>query len=138
MVEYLRERIGADDIILADRQTTLYARLALGMGPEGISGTVSNIGFNGLELFYSNQNSKFFFDSDEVLWRSLEDLVDHREISGDATIWVLSIGWQPVRHVMAEQVQSRLIVDKCVCGGASVYAFKGSEVAAEVVRRFGR
>jgi hypothetical protein len=136
-LRYLKGRMSTADILLADRQTTIYVRLANGQAPDAISLTVSKFSFNEFTLFYSNQNYAFSFDSEELLWESFGDLLHHVEIGDDITIWVISIGWPSIKRVAAGQNQSRLLVDRFSSGGAHVYSFRGSDVAAEVERRFG-
>ena len=137
-LRYVRDQVGTGDILLADRQTTFYVRLANGQAPEAVSRTVSRLTFDGLVLFHSNQNYTFYFGSEDILWRSFEDLLRHVEIGDDTTIWVVSIGWQQIKRTLGGMVCGPLMVDGWARGGAGVYGFRGSEVAAEVERRFGR
>jgi len=137
-LRYVREHMDADDIVLAERQTTFYARFVTGQAPEAVSRTVSRLTFDDLVLFHSNQNDTFFFGTEDILWRSFEDLLRHVEIGEDTTIWVVSIGWQPIKNVLAGKIYEYLVVDSWARGSAGVYGFRGSEVAAEVERRFGR
>ena len=62
-----------------------------------------------------------------------------RDIAGNTTRWplLMAIGWQPIKRVLAAKNFEDLVVDSISYGGAGVYGFRGSEVAAEVERRFG-
>jgi hypothetical protein len=134
-LRYVREHMEADDIVLAERQTMLYAQLATRRDPEATSEINRRLSLGGLELHGSDGN--FTFHSEEVLWTSFEDLLRHVEIGEDTTIWVVSIGWQSIKRVLAGEIYEYLVIDSWSRGGAGVYGFRGSAVADEIERRFG-
>ena len=137
LMQHLKEHVGRGDVVLADGQSMAYAQLAAGHPPEPISGTVSKIQFEGLEFLYSNRNYSFSFNSEETLWRSFEDLFGHTEIWDGATIWVVSIGWQPIKRVLGSGICGPPMVSAWEHGGASVFGFRGSAVAEQIKRRYG-
>jgi len=136
-LKYLKEGMGSGDILLADRQTMLYAQLVAGRAPEAIANSLSSFQFEGLEFYNSNQDYSFNFGRDEILWRSFEDLQRHVEMGDDTTIWVTSLGWQYVQGVMGRAVCGAPMTSAWASGGASVYGFRASLVAEQIERRFG-
>jgi len=136
-LRYLERRMSTGDVLLIDRQTTFYVRLANGLAAEAVSPTVSKFSFEDLTLYYANQSYAFSFGSEVLLWSSFRDLLYSVELGDDATIWIISIGWPTMEPMVAEQAQSRLLVDRFSIGGAAVYGFPVAGIAAEVERRFG-
>jgi len=134
-LRYVEEQVDADDVILPERQTKFYVPLLTGMAPKPVSEAIIKYSFGDLELHGSDGSLNFH--SEEELWRAFEDLLRHVEIGEDTTIWIVSIGWQSIKRVLASEIYEYLVVDSWSRGGAGVYGFRGSEVAAEVERRFG-
>jgi hypothetical protein len=132
-LRYVHENRDAADVVLAARQSIVYVRLAARKDAIPVFSAAPDISFNDIGPIVPG---KFWsFHSEEVLWRAFKDLVQHSRIREDTTIWVVSIGWQPIKRVLGRGICGPPMVSAWNHGGAGVYGFRGSAVAQRIERR---
>jgi hypothetical protein len=132
---FLNDRVANSDILVAERQTTFYARFPGRRQPEELSKTVSRYELGGFPIYYSNQNFTFFFRSAEIMWKSLGDIMKHTAVPDDSTVWIVSVGWPNIRSVVGGLVCGPLMVDGWSRGGVGIYGLNAGEIRAELARR---